>query len=416
VLAHVRVAVEMPFSSTLVAAAGATERRRGCTVARKIALLALSIFAHRGVSRLTAFRDIKKTSCTTVIAFRLSIHHLFAMAKSTKGGFLTTFVDEQFSATIFKSIDTRPAPTEISIPGAIWDIVTCKFLVYGDQAKDIRGQLMQEQLNIALVSALFLTISIPAMLWITELEHTRWTELERSIFGLSLCLATANFAIAVIFAVFFSLSIQECVDEDELHRFTSHMGRYLQLSSVSFIIGILTLGGYSWTFWCYVTFRIDWFLGIALGCIGLNTFFIVFSGLIMMVKKLYAAKGGRGGLVILSRDQISRAIQAYLDTLAHADLADLDCMKEFVLSRTRCSAFSPQSLGRLHVEWQKALLITLKEQYEVENLEDDSRRRKPSNDLEKVVDDFLENDRWAAAITPPAQARTQPESDTRALR
>jgi len=192
------------------------------------------------------------------------------------------------------------------------------------------------------------------------------------------------------------------------------MGRYLQLSSVSFVIGIITLGGYSWTFWCYVTFRIDWFLGMALGCIGFNTFFIVFSGLIVMVKKLYAAKGGRGGLVIVSREQISRAIQAYLDTLAHTDLADLDCMKEFVLSRTCCSAFSRQSLGRLHVEWRKALLITLKEEYEVENLEDDSRKRKPSNDLEKVVDDFLENDRWAAAITPPTQARTQ--LDTRALR
>jgi len=51
VLACVRVAVEMPFSSTLAVAAGATERLRGCTVARKIALLAFSIFAQRGVGR-----------------------------------------------------------------------------------------------------------------------------------------------------------------------------------------------------------------------------------------------------------------------------------------------------------------------------------------------------------------------------
>jgi len=50
-LACVQVAVEMPFSSTLAAAAGATERLRGCTVARKISLLVLSIFAHRGVGR-----------------------------------------------------------------------------------------------------------------------------------------------------------------------------------------------------------------------------------------------------------------------------------------------------------------------------------------------------------------------------
>jgi hypothetical protein len=39
---RVRVAVDMPFLSTLAAAAGATDRLRGCTVARKIALPALS--------------------------------------------------------------------------------------------------------------------------------------------------------------------------------------------------------------------------------------------------------------------------------------------------------------------------------------------------------------------------------------
>ena len=50
-VACMRVAVEMPFASTLGAAAGATERLRGCTVARKIALLALSVFAQLGVGR-----------------------------------------------------------------------------------------------------------------------------------------------------------------------------------------------------------------------------------------------------------------------------------------------------------------------------------------------------------------------------
>ena len=50
-VACMRVAVEMPFASTLGAAAGATERLRGCTVSRKIALLALSIYVHRGVGR-----------------------------------------------------------------------------------------------------------------------------------------------------------------------------------------------------------------------------------------------------------------------------------------------------------------------------------------------------------------------------
>ena len=51
VLACVQVAVEMPFLSTLADAAVATELLQGCTVARKIALLAISIFAHRDVGR-----------------------------------------------------------------------------------------------------------------------------------------------------------------------------------------------------------------------------------------------------------------------------------------------------------------------------------------------------------------------------
>jgi hypothetical protein len=51
VLAGVRIAVEMPLSSTLADAVDTTELLQGCKVARKIALLALSTFAHRGVRR-----------------------------------------------------------------------------------------------------------------------------------------------------------------------------------------------------------------------------------------------------------------------------------------------------------------------------------------------------------------------------
>ena len=45
----VLVAVEMPFSSTFSAAAGATELLRGWNVAQKLALPALSNVAERGI-------------------------------------------------------------------------------------------------------------------------------------------------------------------------------------------------------------------------------------------------------------------------------------------------------------------------------------------------------------------------------
>jgi hypothetical protein len=279
-----------------------------------------------------------------------------------------------FSARIFTAREgtekSGAAPEKISVPGAVWHIITCKFLTFGDSAKDIRGQLLQEQLNVALVAALFLTISIPAMLWITELEQYGWSEFQRSLFGLSLCMATANFAIAVVFSVFFSLSIQECVDDAELRRFTGLMGRYFQLSSLSFILGVITLGGFSWTLWAYVTFRFDWFLGLSITFIGFNTFLCVFGGLIVMIKKLYLAKEGRAGLVMMSRKQLSEAINVYLRKLSYHDLADIDMFQEFVLSETRTSGFAEQTSARLRTEWKKALKKALGDEFE----EDPERR------------------------------------------
>jgi hypothetical protein len=234
------------------------------------------------------------------------------------------YTGEYFRGEIYKVDGSLCPPTTISILGAVIDIVTCKFLIYGDRAKDIRGQLMQEQLNIALVAALFLTISIPAMLWITELEQYGWSETERAIFGLSLCTSTANFAIAVVFAIFFSLSIQECVDDPELRRFTEQMGRYLQLSSVSFVVGVINIGGFSWTAWCYITFSWNWFLILFISCIGVNTFLFVFCGLVLMIKKLYAAKEGRHGTVVIHRSELAKAVKAHLARLESIDLASLE--------------------------------------------------------------------------------------------
>ncbi len=67
VLACEQFAVEMPFSSTLTAAAGATERLRGCTLSRKIALLALSIYVHRGVGRRRLALALGPSHCDCVL-------------------------------------------------------------------------------------------------------------------------------------------------------------------------------------------------------------------------------------------------------------------------------------------------------------------------------------------------------------
>jgi hypothetical protein len=282
-------------------------------------------------------------------------------------GSLRDFTGTSFSAKIFIENDSDPAPKNVSVVQAVWHLVTCKFLTYGNTARDIRAQLLQEQLNVALVSALFLTISIPAMLWITELEQYGWSEFHRSLLGVSLCMSTANFAIAVVFAVLYALAIQECVDDCELRRFTALMGRYFQLSSISFILGVIILGGFSWTMWAYVTFRFDWFLGLSITYIALNTFVCVFTGLIVMIKKLYKAKEGRCGEVIITREQLSKAITAYLGTLMHKDLADIEKFKEFVFYETHALDFSAQTRARLRTEWNKAMKDALQDEYEHES-------------------------------------------------
>jgi hypothetical protein len=276
-----------------------------------------------------------------------------------------------FNGKIFYEGGSSPAPKTIGIIGAIWDILTCKFLVYGDTARDIRGQMVQEQLNIALVAALFLTISIPAMLWSTELYQYGWTTTQSSIFGLSLCIASANFAIAVVFAVFFLLAIQECVDDGELRRFTREMGRYMQLSSVSFVIGVVNIGGFSWTTWCYVTFESQWFWGIFIGCILLNTFVFVFSGLIIMIKKLYAAKDGRHGLLIVCRSELVKAVTAFLKSLENPDLCSFESVKEFLLQESNCSGLTEMTRLRLRSVWKLQLHIALEGEYEEPSSSDD---------------------------------------------
>jgi hypothetical protein len=278
---------------------------------------------------------------------------------------------DHFKGKIFYEGGSTPAPKTISVLGAIWHILTCKFLIYGDTAGDIRGQMIQEQLNVALIAALFLTISIPAMLWSTELYQYGWTTTQSSIFGLSLCIASANFAIAVMFAVFFLLAIQECVDDGELRRFTSEMGRYLQLSSVSFIFGVITIGGFSWSTWCYVTFESQWFWGIFIGCIVLNTFGSTIFGLVIMIKKLYAAKDGRHGILIVYRSELVKAVTACLESLENPDLCSFESVKEFLLKESNCSGLTDMTRLRLRSVWKRQLRIALKEEYEEPSSSDD---------------------------------------------
>jgi hypothetical protein len=280
------------------------------------------------------------------------------------------FSCDHFAGQIYDD-GSVPAPKTIGILGAIRDIITCKFLVYGDTARDIRGQMVNEQLNIALVSALFLTVSIPAMLWSTELYQHGWTKTESSIFGLSLCIATANFAIAVVFAVFFSLGIQECIDDGELRRFTQKMGRLLQLSSVSFIVGVITIGMFSWTMWCYVTFASQWFWGIFSGCIVVNTFMAAFSGLIIMIKNLYAAKEGRHGLLIVCRAELGKAVKAHMQTLPSSNVCTLESITEFMLRESGCIGLTEITSLGLRSVWKQELRRVIQEEYEDSSTDED---------------------------------------------
>ena len=96
----------------------------------------------------------------------IKVHSTNSITKVITDTCIKDFCCDHFAGQIYYD-GSIPAPRTIGILGAIRDIITCKFLVYGDTARDIRGQMVNEQLNIALISVLFLTVSIPAVVYRT---------------------------------------------------------------------------------------------------------------------------------------------------------------------------------------------------------------------------------------------------------
>ena len=85
-----------------------------------------------------------------------------------------------------------------------------------------------------------------------------------------------------------------------------------------------------------------------------------------MIKQLYAAEQGRNGTAIVSREEIKKALQAYLATLEDPKLADVDKFKDFILERTvtKCTELSHHAWLRLKAEFNQSLKQILGGEYE----------------------------------------------------
>jgi hypothetical protein len=97
----------------------------------------------------------------------------------------------------------------------LWAFFSGSWLENGFSA-NARDQLQSEQGNVALVSALFSTISIPALLDTTSLPSAGWVDWQIGVYGLLLHLANAGLILSVLCAVFLLLAINECADQGQL--------------------------------------------------------------------------------------------------------------------------------------------------------------------------------------------------------
>ncbi len=89
-----------------------------------------------------------------------------------------------------------------------------------------------------------------------------------------------------------------------------------------------------------------------------------FSGLIIMIKYLYAAKEGRHGLLIVCRAELVRAVKAHMQTLPCANVCTLESITEFILRESGCIGLTEiTSLGLRNV-WKQELHRLMPEEYE----------------------------------------------------
>lgn len=257
----------------------------------------------------------------------------------------------------------RAPKPDISIFMSLVHFFTGKWMQAGDTAPDLRNQMITEQTSISLVSALFCTISIPAV-FAADGWDDDWI---KGVYGFLVNFANAGLVVSVLSSVLYILAINECVSEHELKRFSTNMGFFVQVPTVAFLFGVILFGGVTMCLYCFRTYELNWFISYG-ACSYLGSSIVLVPTASMLVKSLYASKEGRQGLAIISRAELKKGIRQAIEGLhgGKAELAIADDVKEWLLNHANCLDFTELTERRFRKEYETVLEDLLGAEYEAE--------------------------------------------------
>jgi len=233
------------------------------------------------------------------------------------------------------------------------DFFTGSWLRSGDsQTTGLRDQLINEQTHIALVSALFLTIS-SAMMMMADNGNDWPDDWVKGTFTTIVSLGNSFMTISVIISVFVMLAVNETKDDAELRRFNEEMGVLIQSPLLLFILGVANFGGAGCSMWFYATFEFPWFLAISGSSVVCSTIILVPS-LIRTVQMTYRARDERFGTVIISGDQVPLALAACVAAdETGGEMVTLELFVEYVHATCKTELVAPLTYLRMR-KWFEA--------------------------------------------------------------
>uniref|UniRef100_A0A7S4QAN8 Uncharacterized protein n=1 Tax=Alexandrium monilatum TaxID=311494 RepID=A0A7S4QAN8_9DINO len=258
---------------------------------------------------------------------------------------------------------TKPLKSkDTSLLWCVVDLATGSWMRTGDHiAKSLREQLLMEQTNIAVVAALFLTVSV-GMLMLADKGNEWEDRWERGVFCLVLNISNLLMTVAVILSVFIMLAVNECKDEPELKRFDRLMGFLVQLPLLLFISGVAIFGSVGCGFWVYLSFEWEWFLGITVPTYAASAITLI-PAVLRTLQMLYRAKDDRFGTVIIAGDQVSLALKACIARdESGGECVDMEAFMEYVSMVCQAEQIAPLTQVKMQTAleaWQQVEVKTV---------------------------------------------------------
>lgn len=272
----------------------------------------------------------------------------------------------------------KPLPRNLSWFKGLQVTQTGEFLTTGNDCgvEMFRDQLTNEYSNVGLISALFLTISIPSI-FICDSWDRDW---KKAAYLFLMNMGSAILVLSVLMSVILLLAVHECNSGNELRRFMDKIGMFSATPVMSFYIGAIIFGAFGMPFYCYVTYyHGNWNFLLCVYCIGYGSATVVLvPALARIGQAVYYAKDGRYGCLVMSRPNVEEAFSCYLAELRsdmnltedhmECEFMTLEGFKEYLMMQCAVTGFAELTAQRI---------TSIYEEKQNERLAVESNRVKP---------------------------------------